>query len=61
MLEGYSEDGGQEVHQASGPHSTQQSHQMVSVGGLFYAEQLLSPHKDDGVCQSPGPKTCFNN
>ncbi|XP_050687246.1 zinc finger protein 513-like isoform X6 [Eriocheir sinensis] len=29
MLEGYSEDGGQEAHQTSGPHSTQQSHQMV--------------------------------
>ncbi|XP_050687266.1 broad-complex core protein isoforms 1/2/3/4/5-like isoform X22 [Eriocheir sinensis] len=31
MLEGYSEDGGQEAHQTSGPHSTQQSHQMVWV------------------------------
>lgn len=50
MLEGYSEDGGQEVHQGSGPHSTQQSHQMVSVGGHFYAEQLLSPHNGSGVC-----------
>ncbi|KAK8375749.1 hypothetical protein O3P69_008480 [Scylla paramamosain] len=30
MLEGYSEDGNQEVHPAStGPHGTQQSHQMV--------------------------------
>ncbi|XP_050687252.1 broad-complex core protein isoforms 1/2/3/4/5-like isoform X9 [Eriocheir sinensis] len=31
MLEGYSEDGGQEAHQTSGPHSTQQSHQMVEA------------------------------
>ena len=45
MLEGYSEDGNQEVHPASsGPHSTQQSHQMVSVGGHFCAGQMLSSH-----------------
>ncbi|KAK8375754.1 hypothetical protein O3P69_008480 [Scylla paramamosain] len=32
MLEGYSEDGNQEVHPAStGPHGTQQSHQMVEM------------------------------
>ncbi|KAK8375755.1 hypothetical protein O3P69_008480 [Scylla paramamosain] len=32
MLEGYSEDGNQEVHPAStGPHGTQQSHQMVGL------------------------------
>ncbi|KAK8375744.1 hypothetical protein O3P69_008480 [Scylla paramamosain] len=34
MLEGYSEDGNQEVHPAStGPHGTQQSHQMVGLNG----------------------------
>lgn len=31
MLEGYSEDGSQEVHPSSGPPSSQQAHQMVSV------------------------------
>lgn len=49
MLEGYSEEGGQEVHQGSGPHSTQQPHQMVSVRGRFYAGQLPPPHTRAGV------------
>ncbi|XP_050687257.1 zinc finger protein 263-like isoform X13 [Eriocheir sinensis] len=44
MLEGYSEDGGQEAHQTSGPHSTQQSHQMVwQTHDTQIPEQLGSP------------------
>ncbi|XP_050687256.1 broad-complex core protein isoforms 1/2/3/4/5-like isoform X12 [Eriocheir sinensis] len=50
MLEGYSEDGGQEAHQTSGPHSTQQSHQMVV---LLDESQNSDSGDDSGAGKTP--------